>query len=81
MAFTKNKLCPVSNNARAGSIPMIWLYDNIDGDTMTTAGLIASGLGVSARDTVKAYDTDGDTVDYKVAITANVISLVAIAYI
>jgi len=75
MAFNNKKLAPMSNNARSGDIPMVWLYDNVVEDTVTGAGFIPTGYGLRARDTVQVTDADGDIAWYKVGITDNVATL------
>lgn len=76
MAFKQKNLTPISNNVKTGVVPALWMYWNEDGDTVTTAGFIGSGYGISAKDQILVVDNDGGnnkfynaTVDAKGVIT------------
>ena len=79
MAFSVDKLKSIGNNAGRGKTPMIWVYDNAAGDTVTTGGYIPSNVGVSARDQICVVPSGGDGAWYKATTSAGVITLAAVS--
>ena len=79
MAFALANLKTVGNNAGRGKTPVMWIYDNTAGDTVTTAGYIPANVGMSARDQVLVIPSAGDGAWYKATTSAGVITLAAVS--
>lgn len=82
MAFNDKKIAPMSNNGRASDIPMLWVYDNIAGDTVTaitTAGFIPNDYGVTPRDTVRVYAAAGSYAEYIASDSSGLVKLTAMS--
>ena len=78
MAFKEQNLSCISNNAKIGVVPALWLYWNEAGDTVTAAGYIPAGYGMKAKDQVIVVDNDGgNAVWYNATVSSGVITLVA----
>ena len=78
MAFKVNNLSCVSNNAKRGAVPAVWIYWNEASDTVTAAGFIPAHYGVAAKDQIMVIDSDGgNNTWYHATISGGVITLVA----
>ena len=78
MAFKEQNLSCISNNAKIGVVPALWMYWNEAGDTVTTAGYIPANYGMKAKDQVIVVDNDGgNAVWYNATVSNGVITLVA----
>lgn len=77
MAFSLDKLKTVGNNQGRGKTPLYWIYDNTDGDTVTTAGFIPSNVGMSAKDQVLVVPSSGVGTLYAATVSSGMITLTA----
>ena len=78
MAFKEQNLSCISNNAKIGVVPALWMYWNEAGDTVTAAGYIPASYGMKAKDQVIVVDNDGgNAVWYNATVSSGVITLVA----
>ena len=78
MAFKEQNLSCISNNAKIGVVPALWMYWNEGGDTVTTAGYIPANYGMKSKDQVIVVDNDGgNSVWYNATVSNGVITLVA----
>jgi hypothetical protein len=80
MAFKTKNLRVIGDNATAGEAPALWLYYNVDSDTVTTAGYIPESYGIKAKDMVAVIPTAGTSMAWyhvvmgtggKLVLTAN----------
>lgn len=78
MAFKEQNLSCISNNAKIGVVPALWMFWNEANDTVTTAGYIPANYGMKAKDQVVVVDNDGgNAVWYNATVSSGVITLVA----
>lgn len=77
MAFSIDNLKSVGNNQGSGKTPVLWIYNNAAGDTVTTAGFIPSKYGVAARDQIIVVPANGKGALYNATVSSGVITLVA----
>lgn len=78
MAFKEQNLSCISNNAKIGVVPALWMYWNEASDTVTTAGYIPANYGMKAKDQVIVVDNDGgNAVWYNATVAGGKITLVA----
>ena len=78
MAFKEQNLSCISNNAKIGVVPALWMYWNEAKDTVTTAGYIPANYGMKAKDQVIVVDNDGgNAVWYNATVSSGKITLVA----
>lgn len=77
MAFNANYLKVLGDQTTASYMPVIWVYYNPDGDTVTTAGYIPVGYNVKAGDRVIVIPKSGAVAWYSAAVADNVITLSA----
>lgn len=80
MAFKAKNLRALGDNATAGVTPALWLYYNVDSDTVTSAGYIPESYGAKAKDMVVVINAAGTTMTWyhivmgtggKLVLTAN----------
>ena len=77
MAFSIDNLKSVGNNQGSGKTPVLWIYNNAAGDTVTTAGFIPNKYGMAARDQVIVVPANGKGALYNATVSSGVITLVA----
>jgi len=77
MAFSLDNLKTIGNNQGAGKTPLLWVYNNAGGDTVTTAGYIPSNVGMSAKDHVLVVPASGIGTMYVATVSSGVITLSA----
>jgi hypothetical protein len=77
MAFSLDNLKSIGNNQGSGKTPLLWIYNNAGGDTVTTAGYIPANVGVKARDQIIVVPADGKGALYNATVSSGVITLVA----
>lgn len=71
MAFSREKLTCYANNARTGVTPALWLYDNTDGDAVTSKGFIKDQR-IAKNDYVTVVSTsDHKRTEYYVYVVTN----------
>jgi phage gp37-like protein len=78
MAFKEQNLSCVSNNAKIGVVPAVWVYWNEATDTVTTAGYIPGNYGVKAKDQVLVIAANGQSnAWYYASVSSGVVTLTA----
>jgi hypothetical protein len=70
MAFSLEKLTCYANNARTGSSPAYWKYDNTAGDTVTAAGYFDDNR-MTVNDIVEVLGSNHKETVYYVSAVAN----------
>jgi hypothetical protein len=59
MAYNRDNLTPIGNNAKRGSVPCVYAYWNEGSDTVTTSGFFTNVFEMKAADQVLVIDADG----------------------
>lgn len=77
MAFSLDNLKSIGNNQGSGKTPMLWIYNNAGGDTVTAAGYIPANVGVKARDQIIVVPANGKGALHNATVSSGVITLVA----
>lgn len=71
MAFDKNRLSAYGNIEKRGQAPVLWVYHNKAGDTVTTAGFMTHAA-LTVGDQVLVVSADGKTqTPYYVSAVSN----------
>lgn len=79
MAFSLEKLTCYANNARTGSSPAYWKYDNTAGDTVTASGFFKDNR-LSANDIVEVLGSNhAETRYYVSAVSGGAATVTAVS--
>ena len=75
MAFNRNNLTIIGNNAKAGEVPTLWFYHNSSDDTVTTAGYMDDNR-IATGDVIMSLKSDSTVLTFtKASVSAGVITL------
>lgn len=78
MSFNIKNLTPVANNAKAGIVPVLWMYYNKDNDTITTADYFKEEMRLQDKDQILCVSQDGTSSKfYHIVKNGNSVSAVA----
>lgn len=79
MAFSLEKLTCYANNARTGSSPAYWKYNNTAGDTVTASGYFKD-TRLAANDIIEVLASDhSQTAYYVSAVSGGAATVTAVS--
>lgn len=77
MAFNPKYLKVWGDQTTSKVMPVIWIYYNADGDTVTAAGYIPQGYNVKANDKIFVLPKTGSGAFHTASVAGGVITLKA----